>query len=460
MPIPVIVIFDIGKTNKKLFLFDENYQVVFERSATLPETVDEDEFACEDIEKLSSWVLESLHEVCTQKEYDVKAVNFSAYGASLVYINENGKLLTPLYNYLKPYPTELSSVLYTRYGGEERFCKQTASPALGSLNSGLQLYRLKYEQPKVFKQVMYALHLPQYLSSLLTGKYYSDITSIGCHTAMWDFEKNRYYDWIQQEGLAAKLAPVAPAEKPLAVKNYKAGIGLHDSSAALIPYLVSFKEPFVLISTGTWCISLNPFNQAPLTAEELKQDCLCYMQYQGKPVKASRLFSGHEHEQQVNRIVDHFGNNAVVFNDLPFDLKIVERLNKEHSQILPSDEFIKESAFATRDLAAFKSYAEAYHQLMIDLVQLQTISAKRVLNNPEVTRIYVDGGFSKNNIFMHLLAAAFPGMEVHAATAARSSAIGAALILHNHWNTKPVPGNIVQLHPPVGKISFQKGAER
>jgi len=456
MPIPVIVIFDIGKTNKKLFLFDESYQVVFERSVTLPETVDEDDFPCEDIEELSSWVLESLEDVCTQKEYDVKAVNFSAYGASLVYIDENGKPLTPLYNYLKPYPTELSSALYARYGGEEKFCKQTASPALGSLNSGLQLYRLKQQQPNVYKQVRYALHLPQYLSSLLTGEYYSDITSIGCHTAMWNFNKNRYPDWIQQEGLAAKLAPVAPAEKPLAVKNYKVGIGLHDSSAALIPYLVSFKEPFLLISTGTWCISLNPFNQAPLTAEELKQDCLCYMQYQGKPVKASRLFSGHEHDQQVNRIVDHFGCDAVAFNDLPFDPKLVERLKNEHSQILPPDEFIKEPAFATRDLAAFKTYAEAYHQLMMDLVQLQTISAKRVINNPEVTRIYVDGGFSKNNIFMHLLAAAFPGMEVRAATAACASAVGAALILHNHWNTKPVPGNIVQFIPRSGELLFKK----
>ena len=99
MPIPVIVIFDIGKTNKKLFLFDESYQVVFERSVTLPETVDEDDFPCEDIEELSSWVLESLEDVCTQKEYDVKAVNFSAYGASLVYLNNELRTFLPLYNY-------------------------------------------------------------------------------------------------------------------------------------------------------------------------------------------------------------------------------------------------------------------------------------------------------------------------------------------------------------------------
>ena len=38
---PVIAIFDVGKTNKKLFLFDENYKIVFERSARFTETTDE-----------------------------------------------------------------------------------------------------------------------------------------------------------------------------------------------------------------------------------------------------------------------------------------------------------------------------------------------------------------------------------------------------------------------------------
>ncbi len=173
-----------------------------------------------------------------------------------------------------------------------------------ALTPGLQLgYRLKLEKPQLFKKVKYALHLPQYLSFLLTGEYYSDMTSIGCHTALWDFEKNNYHDWVRNEGIAPKLAPIAPLDKALSVvlkgKNYKVGIGLHDSSAALIPYLVSFSEPFILLSTGTWCISLNPFDSSPLTTEELKMDCLCYIQYKGKSVKASRLFSGFEYDQQV-----------------------------------------------------------------------------------------------------------------------------------------------------------------
>ncbi|MES1225967.1 MAG: carbohydrate kinase, partial [Bacteroidota bacterium] len=56
MPLPVILIFDIGKTNKKVFLFDEDYNIVFEKTEILPEIKDEDGFPCEDIEMLVKWV--------------------------------------------------------------------------------------------------------------------------------------------------------------------------------------------------------------------------------------------------------------------------------------------------------------------------------------------------------------------------------------------------------------------
>jgi len=436
---PVIAIFDIGKTNKKIFLFDEHYRIVFEKTSRFAEIVDEDNFPCEDLDSLQQFIFASLTEIIGLKQLKIKAINFSGYGASFVLLGEDGKLVAPLYNYLKPYPEELLKEFYAEYGGKENFSLQTASPALASLNSGLQLYRLKQEKPELFSRVKYALHLPQYLSFLLTGEYCSDLTSIGCHTAMWDFERNQYHQWIQKEGIEAKLAPIEPANKTYSAQsggNYPIGIGLHDSSAALIPYLVNFTEPFVLISTGTWCISLNPFNQTPLTNEELNSDCLCYMQYQGKPVKASRLFSGFEHEQQVRRIADHFKCDADFFANLNFDPAIINKLQSKHS---------KGINFADRDLSDFDNENEAYHQLVRDLVRAQLSSTQLVLKGTSVKRIFVDGGFSKNSVFMHLLAATFPAMEVFAASMAQASAVGAALVLHPEWNTKPIPNDIIEL---------------
>src|SRR3979409_2707752 len=95
---PVIVIFDIGKTNKKLFLFDESYQIVFEKSAQFAETLDEDGFPCENLESLRLFILDSLQEIFGIQKFKIVAVNFSAYGASLIYMDKTGKPLTALYN--------------------------------------------------------------------------------------------------------------------------------------------------------------------------------------------------------------------------------------------------------------------------------------------------------------------------------------------------------------------------
>ncbi|MBS1532398.1 MAG: carbohydrate kinase [Bacteroidetes bacterium] len=412
---PVIAIFDVGKTNKKLCLFDEDYNIVFEKSAQLKEITDEDGFPCEDVDALESFIFNSLSDVGEQLEFELKAINFSAYGASFVLTDERGHAIAPLYNYLKPYPEELSQKLYEQYGGKEQFSAETASPALGSLNSGLQLFRLKNERPDLFKKLKYALHLPQYLSSLLTGHYYSDITSIGCHTALWDFRTNDYHQWVKQEGILPKLAPIQRSDKTINSRYCAVGIGLHDSSAALIPYLESFKEPFVLISTGTWSISMNPFNHSPLTTAELQQDCLCYLSYKGAPVKSSRLFAGHEHDETVKQIAEQFHVSPVYFKNLTFD----KNLDNDPP-------------------------TEAYQDFMRKLVQKQVRSTNLVLTN-DVKRIFVDGGFSHNEIFMQLLANAYPGINVYAASMAQASALGAAICIHSCWNTKPLSKHLVQL---------------
>ncbi|RZM20724.1 MAG: carbohydrate kinase [Pedobacter sp.] len=439
-PVPVIAIFDVGKTNKKLFLFDEHYRIVFERTARFLETTDEDGEPCENLESLRLSIFDSLREVFRMPEFNIRAINFSTYGASLVYVDQQGNPIAPLYSYLKPFPENLKEKFYTTYGGETKVANETASPVLGSLNSGMQLYRFKYEQPERFKKLKYALHLPQYLSSLISGTFCSEITSIGCHTGLWDFNRAAYHDWVSKEGLLDKLAPICPSTQVLDAcfpgNNYAVGTGLHDSSAALIPYLASFTESFILLSTGTWCISMNPFNDSVLTEEELSQDCLCYLQYVGTPVKASRVFSGYEHEQQEKRIIAHFKEEKSRYKDLELDESVIADLRKRPNT---------NSDFATRDLADFATGVEAYHQLVLDLVNKQVQSTNLVLDGTPVKRIFVDGGFSKNGIFMNLLASAYPDIEVFAASMAQATAVGTALAIHQSWNTKPMPTDLIEL---------------
>ena len=438
------LIFDIGKTNKKVFLFDHDFNIVHEETQRFSEIKDEDGDPCDDLQSLITWVNETLQNLLSKREYRIEAINFSSFGASFVHIDELGNPILPLYSYLKPLSPALKKKFFDDYGGEEKISRETASPVLDSLNSGLQLYRLKYEKSLTEKQG-YSLHLPQFLSYLVTRKPYSDITSVGCHTMLWHFEKNDYHQWVHREGVHKRLAPIYPSFQLLDADArwgiVKAGIGVHDSSSAIIPYLATFREPFALISTGTWSISLNPFNQVPLTDEELKQDCLSFLSYRKKPVKASRLFAGNEHEQNEKRIADHFQKGKGFFNTVSYDAGIVHSLKEKFPQDLRTSFEPGPSMFRERDVRQYASYEEAYHQLMMDIIAQQVLSTNLVLNNVAVRKIFVDGGFSRNKVYMNLLSDAYTGYEVYAASVAQASATGAALAIHSG----AVPDNLVKV---------------
>lgn len=419
-------VFDIGKTNKKLFVFDDELHIVYEKTEHLSEVLDDDGFLCEDVATLTDWMRQSLVSLLANPDFTITRLNFSGYGASFVHLDRTGKPATPLYNYLKPFPENCLDQFYKQYGSRESIARQTASPALGHLNSGMQLFWLKHAKPKLFKNIAVSLHLPQFLSSVFSGYYFSDITGVGCHTQLWDFEKNRYHDWVMTEKLDNLLPPVVPSNShlPISMDGHAltCGVGLHDSSAALIPYLKYFHQPFVLLSTGTWSIALNPFNQEVLTDDDLNNDCLCYLSYEGKPVKASRLFLGHEHDEKVKQLCAHYHQSESYFAQLDFNTTAFGRQGAYEASRQP------------------ESADQAYYLFMEHVVYRQVEALKLVIN-PAVQCIFVDGGFSKNQIFMNLLARYFPTVKVFGATVPQASALGATLAiapeltpaLHKHF---------------------------
>ena len=52
----VTAIFDIGKTNKKFFLFDEDYQQIYKAYNRFPEIQDEDGYPTENLPAIQSWM--------------------------------------------------------------------------------------------------------------------------------------------------------------------------------------------------------------------------------------------------------------------------------------------------------------------------------------------------------------------------------------------------------------------
>jgi hypothetical protein len=171
------------------------------------------------------------------------------------------------------------------------------------------------------------------------------------------------------------------------------------------------------------------------------------MHYKGGPVKASRLFAGNDHEEQVKRLADHFNVNVSHYKAVEYNHEVIAALQTKVADIKTGDTLalVNQSLFAKRNLSDFSSYEEAYHQLIADIVKQQQFSTGLVLNGTETKRIFVDGGFSKNPVYMNLLAAAFPQMEVFAASMAQATSLGAALSIHNAWNKKPLPNHLIDL---------------
>ena len=432
----VTAIFDIGKTNKKFFLFDENYKEVFRDYKKFDEIEDEDGYPCDDLGAIQKWAKSIFKKILKAKKFDVTAINFSTYGASLVHLDKNGKPLTPLYNYTKPIDQKYINQLYDKHGGIDSICRKTASPSSGMLNSGIQLYWLKYHRPEVYSKIRYSLHLPQYMSFLFTGIPLSDYTSIGCHTMLWDYEQRTYHDWVVNEEIDKKLAPIVETSVSINMsykgKKIKVGPGIHDSSAALIPYLLADSKPFLLISTGTWSITLNPFNANHLTEHELNSDCLNYMSIDGKGVRASRLFLGNEYNIQIEKLRQHFDKKVGYHKKVAFSSKIFKAIPKNNKSYFHFESLATSTPQPKKNnYYAFTNFETAYHQLMYELMNVQIASSQLALSNTEIKKVYIDGGFTDNEIFVKLVSYYLSDYKIRTTKTPLGSALGAALIVND-----------------------------
>lgn len=449
--ISVIVIFDLGRTHKKFFIFDKDYKVIDERSVAIADIKDEDGDVCEDVDAIAAWMREQLYHALQKKEYDIKGINFSAHGASFVHMDKAGNPVTPLYDYMKGIDNDIIKNFYKQFGGKNEFSVATGSPALNMLNSGIQLYWLKYKRPDLFKKINTSLHLPQYGNYLFTQKIHSDMTSIGCHTGLWDFNLQQYHQWLQTEQLQHLLPEAEEVDSFDAVsfgdKNIAVGIGIHDSSAALLPFVKTADKPFVLLSTGTWNITLNPYFEGNLNEEDYGRDCLYYLLDRKRKVAASRLFLGNEYDHQVKKLESYFHKRKGYFESVRIDKKLLDEAIKKRSKpaIFYPETMQGTGPFpglksASPDLSQFESFEAAYHRLMLDLVYLQKISIELVCD--KIKRLYISGGFLKSVIFMELLQAFLPDWEICIVENKRASALGAAVALHEIWQTIPLSASV------------------
>lgn len=432
----VIAVIDIGKTNKKIFLFDEKFEVVFTKSTRFDEITDDDNYACDDIESIEKWIQYQIKKIQEEKIYAIKAINFSTHGATVVYLDKNGERITPLYNYLKPLEGVDFNELYNKNGGVSEFSRRTASPAYGMLNSGLQMYWLKKYKPHFWNKVDAIIHYPQYLSYLFTKKITSDFTSVGAHTAIWDFDTMNYHQWLKNEEINLPI-PSNGKEAIMATVNGEqiaVGSGLHDSSSSIIPLLMKNEgNEFVLLSTGTWIISMNPFSKETLTQFQLNNNCLCFMTPEKQQVKSSMQFLGRMHEVYVEALSKHFNVDIDTHLTLKLDKELCSTITSNSTKAFIAEGGDTEFVADIHVLKSFNSYEDAYYQLVFDICTKVMDAIELILDaNNSLKDIYISGGFNRNEMFVHFLSLLKPEVTIRIPNVKNESALGAALLMKDY----------------------------
>ena len=427
------LVFDVGKTNQKFFVFDTNFKILASEKVTLPKIEDEDGHSAENIVRIVSWMKESFKTLLLSETFEIDKVSFSGFGATLVHLDEKGEVVAPVYDYHKPVEADTFEPFYLDYGPEFVFATQTGSKNLNLLNSGKQLYWLKHKHPDVFKKIYKSLHLPQYLSYVFTGEMHTEFTSIGCHTDLWDYEKKDYHQWVKSEGLD-RLFPQIVETQTTTIKNIGGrkitfGIGIHDSSSALLTYLLKGKESFILLSTGTWCINFNPFSSDSFLFDkkQIEAGATAYMKIDGSPVKTSRLFMGEEYRLKVEKLIQYFDQPKFHHHCLEWEEQIMEEALKKSKNFFHW-KYLDNSHAPPQDDLDFPNFETAYYQLMIELIDLLK-NKIAVICESLPKKIYIDGGFSDNKIFIKILSKQFPHQKIKAKPASFACALGAAQLV-------------------------------
>lgn len=413
-----VAVFDIGKTNVKLALFDEG-RLLWERSA--PNCIRPDPpYPHEDVESAWTFFLDALREAA--RTYQIRAIVPTAHGAAGALIGEN-ELAAPVMDY------EFTGVeaVEADYARLRPPFSESLSPNLpAGLNLGRQLAYQKWRCPDLFAKARYFVGYPQYWTWRLSGVAVSEVTTLAAHTDLWVPRQGQVSSLVRAIDVEHLLPPLRRAFDPLApIKPEIAAAcglapdtpvfcGIHDSNASLLPYLVSRQAPFTVLSTGTWVILMC----VGLSLEQLdpRDDTLANVDALGRPIACGRFMGGREYAAIAGG-----GGNP--------DLDAIERVIASGAIALPcfsgqggpyaTTKGVIRGDVATADRTAL---ATLYCALVSDLMltRMGAISGDLI----------VEGTFAGNVAFCQTLGALRPTQRVFAAEDTAGTARGAAMLAH------------------------------
>jgi L-fuculokinase len=292
------VVLDIGKTNVKLTLLAAQGATLAVRRC--PNTIVGDgPYPHHDTERIWEWLLSILAEFSGLAS--ISAIVPVTHGATAALVDDHG-LVLPVLDYESTLPQSTNE----GYRAVRPPFGESLSPDLpAGLNLGRQLFWLARTFPKQFSVARYILTYPQYWAWRLSGVAASELTSLGCHTDLWNPSQGTFSSLITALGWHSLIPPLQAASNPLGTllpeliartgldEDCQVLCGIHDSNASLLRYLdANPSAPCTVLSTGTWVIAA-AFGQELGILDE-KFDMLANITARGQAVACMRFMGGRE----------------------------------------------------------------------------------------------------------------------------------------------------------------------
>ncbi|CZT33651.1 FGGY-family carbohydrate kinase [Rhizobium sp. 9140] len=426
-PIPArVAVFDIGKTNAKLVVLDtaSGRELVSHRMAN--RVIAGGAYSHYDTDALWTFLIASLKAVAATPGFD--AISVTTHGAAAALLDAHGELALPVLDYEHDYPQDIKS----DYDRMRPAFSETFSPRLAmGLNLGAQLHYQKTAFPHAFARVRTIVTYAQYWSGRLSGHFTTEVTSLGCHTDLWNPALGRFSTLVDALDLSGILAPVhsafdalGPLLAPLvreigldAERDIPVHCGIHDSNASLLPHLIGRESPFSAVSTGTWVVSFGVGGD--LGRLDPARDTLANVDAYGRAVPSARFMGGREYE------VLTAGMEAEQIE--AGDAALIPAVLARGTMLLPSvvpgcGPF--PGMTATWVSAEDASDAERHAAICLYLA-LMTQESLRLLNAGGP--LLVEGPFARNGLYLSALSA-FSGRNVLALEGSTGTSLGAALL--------------------------------
>ncbi|SHI77884.1 FGGY-family carbohydrate kinase [Wenxinia saemankumensis] len=425
-PLRHVAVIDIGKTNAKLALVDTDRMEEI-AVATRPNTsLTGGAWRSFDLDGIWDFLLGALADM--QAAHGIDAISVTTHGASAVLLDDSGALACPMLDYEETGPDDVAD----EYDALRPGFEITGSPRLPmGLNLGAQLHWLlegRVERDRIAQIVTY----PQFWSGRLTGRYGCELTSLGCHTDLWDPRAGTFSPLVDRLGLSGRMAPVVRAGDPAGavLPDLAARIGLpegilvfsgiHDSNASLLPHLRN-AGPFSVVSTGTWVIAMSMGAEVP--ALDPARDTLINVNALGQPVPSARFMGGREYEREKGAAAAPSASDR--------DAVLAGGALLRPSVEPASGPFPGRSGGWTAEPATEgeRSVALGYY--------LALMTAECLALTHGAGPIIVEGPFARNADYLAMLGAA-TGREVRISASATGTSIGAALLARPEADL-PVP---------------------